>query len=45
MSGNDLTAFIGTVLIQVAPIVLAVTAGALMALSVLGGIVSFIDRG
>jgi hypothetical protein len=44
MSGTDLTFFIGTVLGQVAPIVLAVTTGALMALSVLAGIVSFIDR-
>jgi hypothetical protein len=45
MSGNDLSEFIGLTLTQVAPLVLAATVGALFAVSVLSGIVSFMDRG
>ena len=44
MSGSDLSAFIGTVLAQVAPVVLAVVIGALFAINVLAGIASFVNR-
>ena len=41
MSGNDLTAFTGETLGQLAPIVLSATTAILMALGVIAGIVTF----